>query len=554
MATVFIGTRFEIRDVNGKVVATVPTRIKNVAFDFFQKLKQSGVRVGVNDFVVIKPGALCIIDTPEGKGTGFFSGNDIVTAAHVVGNNTFVSVCYEGLVYEAKVRYMPEKDIAFITCPGDLHPTARLKLSKNPDYSSVTVMAYVNEDLVVSTAAAIVHGNTLSYAVRTQDGMSGAPVCDKYGRVLAVHQTNTGYTGGAVIIDPADFHPVKAPSQVELLKEEIERLKAQLNSAAENPVTAVTQQPVVTLEQKSVSDSDVVDLVRTAMEREMKVLRDEINGILAPFLQKKKGKTKHGRGRVRRNLRKGVKLLTEEEYRELLEKGLDRETFLDLIDRIIGERSGYPDYDDEDYYDEDDDGWGMVGDDVEFDYTEVINFDQTKPTPAPRTTKSIPTSSEKLPKPCPESEAEVQPLDLSQKKAAENPEKQLEYEKQVANLKPQKSEPQPYSQTYGKAPIWESYDFDWDEDDAKFILPAPHRLTKADEIVLGSKIVKLRTIIETAIKTQNYSALPEAVYELDKAAYEAGLEGFLQRVKSKNKAPKNYKGPQKTKGPKPTTH
>jgi len=554
MATVFIGTRFEIRDVNGKVVATVPTRIKNVAFDFFQRLKQSGVRVGVNDFVVIKPGALCIIDTPEGKGTGFFSGNDIVTAAHVVGNNTFVSVCYEGLVYEAKVRYMPEKDIAFITCPGDLHPTARLKLSKNPDYSSVTVMAYVNEDLVVSTAAAIVHGNTLSYAVRTQDGMSGAPVCDKYGRVLAVHQTNTGYTGGAVIIDPADFHPVKAPSQVELLKEEIERLKAQLNSAVENPVTAVTQQPVVALEQKSVSDSDVVDLVRTAMEREMKVLRDEINGILAPFLQKKKGKTKHGRGRVRRNLRKGVKLLTEEEYRELLEKGLDRETFLDLIDRIIGERSGYPDYDDEDYYDEDDDGWGMVGDDVEFDYTEVINFDQTKPTPAPRTTKSVPTSPEKLPKPCPEPEAEAQPLDLSQKKTAENPEKQPEYEKQVVKPKPQKSEPQPYSQTYGKAPIWESYDFDWDEDDAKFILPAPHRLTKADEIVLGSKIVKLRTIIETAIKTQNYSALPEAVFELDKAAYEAGLEGFLQRVKSKNKAPKNYKGPQKTKGPKPTTH
>ena len=274
MATVFIGTRFEIRDANGKVVATVPTRIKNVAFDFFQKLKQSGVRVGVNEFVVIKPGALCVIDTPEGKGTGFFSGNDIVTAAHVVGNNTFVNVCYEGLMYEAKVRYMPEKDIAFITCPGDLHPTARLKLAKNPDYSCVTVMAYVNEDLVVSTAAAMVHGNTLSYAVRTQDGMSGAPVCDKYGRVLAVHQTNTGYTGGAVMIDPADFHPVKAPSQVELLKEEIERLKAQLNSATENATTVATQQPIVALEQKSVSDSDVVDLVRTAMEREMKVMPD----------------------------------------------------------------------------------------------------------------------------------------------------------------------------------------------------------------------------------------------------------------------------------------
>ena len=93
---------------------------------------------------------------------------------------------------------------------------------------------------------------------------------------------------------------MKAPSQVELLKEEIERLKAQLNSATENATTVATQQPIVALEQKSVSDSDVVDLVRTAMEREMKVLRDEINGILAPFLQKKKGKTKHGRGKIGR--------------------------------------------------------------------------------------------------------------------------------------------------------------------------------------------------------------------------------------------------------------
>ncbi|ADJ17720.1 nonstructural protein [Human astrovirus 6] len=542
MATVFVGARFEIRDANGKVVATVPTRIRNAAFDFFQKLKQSGVRVGVNDFVVIKPGALCIIDTPEGKGTGFFSGNDIITAAHVVGNNTFVNICYEGLMYEAKVRYMPEKDIAFITCPGDLHPTTRLKLAKNPDYSSVTVMAYVNEDLVVSTATAMVHGNTLSYAVRTQDGMSGAPVCDKYGRVLAVHQTNTGYTGGAVVIDPADFHPVKAPSQIEQLKEEIERLKAQLNATTEVAPDPTEPQPVATLEQKNVSDNDVVDLVRIAMEREMKVLRDEINKVLEPFIQKKKGKTKHGRGRVRRNLRKGVKLLTEEEYRELLEKGLDRETFLDLIDRIIGERAGYPDYDDDEYYDDDDDGWGLVGDDVEFDYTEVINFDQhrKKPTPAPRTIK---------PKLAPAPAIEAQPLDLTCKQRV-----QPEPEQQSEPTKTQKNKPQPYSQTYGKAPIWESYDFDWDEDDARYILPAPHRLTKADEIVLGSKIVKLRTIIETAIKTQNYSALPEAVFELDKAAYEAGLEGFLQRVKSKNKAPKNYKGPQKTKGPKTITH
>ena len=85
----------------------------------------------------------------------------------------------------------------------------------------------------------------------------------------------------------------------------------------------------------------------------------------------------------------------------------------------------------------------MVGDDVEFDYTEVINFDQAKPIPAPRTTK---------PKIRPEPEVESQPLDLSQKKGKQseceqqemkpiNPQ-QLEHELQVVKpIKPQKSEP-----------------------------------------------------------------------------------------------------------------
>lgn len=516
-----IGTKLELRDENGKVVATLPARARNAAFNFFQKFKQ-GVRNSVNEFTVIKPDALCVIETPEGKGTGFFCGNDIITAGHVVTNHRIVQVIYKGLTYEAKVRYAPNKDVAFISCPGDLHPQARFKLAKNPDYSLVTVTAFVNDDIVVSTATAVAHGETLSYAMKTQDGMSGAPVTDKFGRVLGCHQTNTGYTGGAVIIHQEDFHPHKPQG----LEAEVEKLKAELE--AERAKSATMNQ--------SYNPNEIVELIRTAVGREMQILRDEINKEFE-FNQKKKGKTKRGRTGQRTNLRKGARMLTEEEYNELLERGLDRETLLDLIDKIVGERVGYPDYDEDDDYE--------YERNEEVDYDMEIDFGQKgkaqKPIPAPRSRKVLPLKIE---------EAKTLECNQAQATLVESCECKSEDVKVVvvATEKPKPKPPKPFSQTYGKPPVWESYDFCWDEESANEILPEPHKLTRADEIILGSKIQKLRTIIQTAIQTQNFSSLPLAVFELDTCAYEHGLEKFLQRVKSRK--PKNGKGPQNTKGPK----
>nr|QEV86979.1 ORF1ab [Mamastrovirus 2] len=521
LLTSTVGSKLELRDENGKVVATLPSRVRGAAFNFFQRFKQ-GVRSNINEFTVIKPDALCIIETPEGKGTGFFCGNDIITAGHVVTNHKIVNVSYKGLNYEAKVRYTPTEDVAFITCPGDLHPQARFKLAKNPDYSLVTVTAFVNEDVVVSTANAVVHGETLSYAMKTQDGMSGAPVTDRYGRVVGCHQTNTGYTGGAVIIHQDDFHPHKPQG----LEAEVERLKAELELERKKHATM----------HQSFNPNEIVDLVRLAVEREMQVLRDEINREFC-FNQKKKGKTKHGRSGHRTNLRKGARMLTEEEYNELLERGLDRETLLDLIDRIIGERIGYPEYEEDDDYE-----YERNEEEREVDYNLRIDFDQKRkkqadakrtPIPAPRFKKM----------PVPKIE-EVKPIKCAQDQAVVADTQEFTTGRAeitvVTSEKPRPQPPKAFSQTYGKAPIWESYDFEWDEDSANDILPPPHKLTKADEIILGSKIQKLRTIISTAIQTQNYSALPLAVFELDTCAFQHGLEKFLQRVKSRK--PKNLQG------------
>ena len=154
--------------------------------------------------------------------------------------------------------------------------------------------------MLVSTTEGVCHGETISYACATRDGMSGAPVLDVNGNVLGVHQTNTGYTGGATVIRATDAAPYIDENAA--LKKGIEELKKMLREQ--------------TMNQRSVQDNEVVGIVRAAVQREIGILRDELNSCY----QKKKGKNKKGRGARHRMLRRGQKFLTEEEYQELLDK------------------------------------------------------------------------------------------------------------------------------------------------------------------------------------------------------------------------------------------
>nr|AEM37623.1 nonstructural protein [California sea lion astrovirus 7] len=499
LLTAAVTERIELKDINGKVVGIIPTNIKTKVFSFAQKLKQ--LRNTVEGFYVIKPDAVCIIRVDGGMGTGFFLGNDIVTAAHVVGSNRVVEVDYMGIIYQARVRYTPEKDVSFITIPSDLKPKCRFKLAKDPDYSKVVVSAYVGEQFVVSTATGFPHGDTISYAMQTADGMSGAPVTDKCGRVLGVHQTNTGYTGGAVILRPEDVNPVKEMSEVERLRAELEALKAE------------KQDQAPTMAQCSFGEQDIINLIRTAMQREMQVLRDELN---AQFGQKKKGKNKKGRGAVRRHAgKKGQKFLTEEEYKALLEKGLSREALLDLIESIIEERIGYPEWSDPEFSDDDD---------YEYDPRDWSMMQAKVCKAKQNTVPGVKAKDLIVPKPVTLAVVEEEQLPVATITTIE--------------VKENKD----FCQRWGPAPVWEDYDFDWTEEDAKNLIPANENMTKVDRIVLGAKINKVRTIIDRAIATSNYSDLSRAVYELDSYAWDMGLEGFLQLLQKKKKQePKNGK-------------
>nr|UXM19186.1 ORF1a [Porcine astrovirus 4] len=385
------GQVIEIRDSSGKITQKISS-LDGPLFKFFQglraKLKQ--VRADTVPLVRINPSAVCHISTGDGsKGTGFFCANYIVTAAHVLGNHKVATVCYQGKNYQANVKKTSEKDMIFLEIPAALQGVPRFKLSKKYNCDWVCVLAPSGEGaFVTSVVEGKAHEGTFSYPCPTRDGMSGAPLLDMEGHVLGIHQTNTGYTGGAIRLEHEDvIDPPKENTQVALLKKQIEELKMQL---AQKDAALLTPPPKPQrpprskdMKQCNMEDSDIVELIRIAMQREMEVLRDEINDSL--LKQKKKGKAKHGRGRKHGGgrRRKIGRMFTEEEYQEMLDSGLEPEQIRAIAEELYDQQHDFPEWSDPEDDDEVNEWW--FGDDysgnVNDDDDEIPSYYQKKRKP-----------------------------------------------------------------------------------------------------------------------------------------------------------------------------
>nr|UNI72117.1 MAG: ORF1a [Astrovirus wild boar/WBAstV-1/2011/HUN] len=370
------GQVIEIRDSSGKITQKISS-LEGPLFKFFQglKAKLKQVRSTSVPLVRINPAAVCHISTGDGsKGTGFFCANYVVTAAHVTGNHKVATISYQGKNYQSNVKKTSEKDMIFLEIPPALQGVPRFKLSKKYNCDWVCVLAPSGEGaFVTSVVEGKAHGNTFSYPCPTRDGMSGAPLLDVDGHVLGIHQTNTGYTGGAVRLEHEDvIDPPKENTQVAALKKQIEELKMQLAQKDAAPATPPPkpQRPPRTKDMKqcNMEDSDIVELIRIAMQREMGILREEINDSL---LQKKKGKSKHGRGRKHGGgrRRKIGRMFTEEEYQEMLDSGLEPEQIRAIAEELYEQQHDFPEWSDPEDDDEVNEWW--FGD----DYSANVNND-----------------------------------------------------------------------------------------------------------------------------------------------------------------------------------
>nr|UUB69042.1 ORF1a [Porcine astrovirus 2] len=357
------GATVEIRSEDGKVL-TKESLKPGLLFRFKQKLRRfAQLRSTMPPLVRVNPTAVLRIETPDGIGTGFFCANYIVTAGHVVGQHKVVSACVGNAKYQAPVvRHVENKDIALLKIPQPLQSYPRLKIASKIEVDWLCVYSPDGEGAIISS---VIPGHQveecLDYATPTRDGMSGAPVVNVDGRVMGVHLTNTGFTGGAQIITQADVtDPPKSTPTEDKLRAELEDLKKQL----------------ATFTQSSTQE-DIIGLIREAMAREMKILRAELNKELAnitqdqqdEFSQTKKGKTKRGRGRLKLRLAGAKKrkqrgpVFTEEEYQRLLDEGLTPDEIRDMVDELYEEEAaGFPEWEEmSDGYDPDED-WEFESD------------------------------------------------------------------------------------------------------------------------------------------------------------------------------------------------
>nr|QXV86604.1 nonstructural protein 1a [Mamastrovirus sp.] len=460
------GATLEVRNIEGKSVRKLQVT-PGFLFRFKQKARSvyTQLRTNIVPMVRVQPAALCMVHAGGSSGTGFFAGNYIITAAHVVGNCNSVTIRYNGADYCATVKKAFEgRDICLIVTPHALQTVPKYKIAKKPDYTWVCVCAPDNEGaFVTTTTPGMSHDDTISYATPTKNGMSGAPVLDANGHVLGVHQTNTGFTGGAVIIRPDDIQDVPRPNPVkdenECLRKQLEELKKQLEETKKSKV----------LEQ-CMDDGEIVDLVRCAIAREMGILRAELN--------QAKGKTKHGRGALRLKPKRARRnaAWTEEEYKELLSKGLDTKTLRRMAREIIANEGNI--------HDEDEVGFPTWSDpelsegsvDTDF-YEEELEFGQN--------------ASEKL----------------SDDIATEIP------------------------LVHDDIPDLTDYDHEFDP---QIVKDALKDTTAADRALLAKDLNK---VYQACV---NPSTLPLALHALDCTAQSYGLPLFLERVKPKNlkRAPK----------------
>nr|Q9JH66.2 RecName: Full=Non-structural polyprotein 1AB; Contains: RecName: Full=VPg; Contains: RecName: Full=Protein p19; Contains: RecName: Full=Transmembrane protein 1A; Contains: RecName: Full=Serine protease p27; Short=p27; Contains: RecName: Full=Protein p20; Contains: RecName: Full=RNA-directed RNA polymerase p57; Short=p57 [Mamastrovirus 13] len=350
---VFPAERLEIRSADGKVLHTVPTHPNWTAkvTRFVQSLRK-GLRTSVAPTARIVPDGIAIVEAREGVGTCFRVKNNLVTSKHVVGSDDAVKIRWGAQEDMARVTYRhPTKDIALMALPTNLQTMPAYKFAKAITDGPIVMTAFDEANLLlVAVTEGVRVEDHMTYSVATRNGMSGAPITTVDGRVIAVHQTNTGFTGGAVIFVPEDIPEVRKISKREQeLEDRVKQLEGMLN-----------------MDQAYVDSNLIVDLVREAVQREMKVLRTELAN-LGGFSQKKKGKNKSTK-------RKRKAVWTEEEYKAMLEKGFTRDQLRIMADAI---RDQY--YDDEDEQSEEEAGypdWSDPGDSTDIE-NEWFGYEQS---------------------------------------------------------------------------------------------------------------------------------------------------------------------------------
>nr|ADB79808.1 ORF1a [Duck astrovirus 1] len=157
----------------------------------------------------VKVQSIVIIEGKNGTGTGWRFMNWICTAGHVTRGSEFVTIKYENIAVKVK----KEKEIQIFECvdtlvflklPKELQSVKPLRLAKEvkSDYMALHCWCPNFQNHVTYSGWCIVDGIFLNNAFNTQFGNSGAPYCDRDGKLVGMHLGSQGVTSqGVVLVD-----------------------------------------------------------------------------------------------------------------------------------------------------------------------------------------------------------------------------------------------------------------------------------------------------------------------------------------------------------------
>nr|UVW93783.1 non-structural polyprotein [Crow astrovirus] len=283
---------------------------------------QNAVR-GVIPHFPDRANQVVVVESDVGTGVGWRFMNNIYTLKHVVGGSKVVKLSWGAITVRANVEaeiplYESVDSLVKIKLPPELQGLKPFRLVKQPksDYLTLISMDLTTMQPITYTGWNTLDGVWLTNTFETKPGDSGAPYMDRNGRLVGVHMGTQGVVAQGYALFEV-LHNMK-PLAEQTMTPAMDEMLYKLIDGTKRSHAALT----TTIEQ-------LIDKVNMLEKK----LQEQPETVKQPILEEKKKQNKKRISALRARFSR-IKVLTEEQYQEMLDKGWTKEEIDDAITQL----------------------------------------------------------------------------------------------------------------------------------------------------------------------------------------------------------------------------